>query len=333
MAVARTPDGRWYVTFWEDGRQRRTYCGRGDQGRRLAVSEDHRIKSLKALAHRQAGPRELTYRQVAERYLEAKGSPRWLKSALARLYPVLGSRPAARLTKRELAAALAPLECSAATKNRMAAYARAALGQAVEDGGLRVNPLAGFRMAREEPFKVNLPTLEELFRVLAAASKQEHLRRAILLTFYLVCRPGPSEVFGLKWSDVDFERNMVTVLQGKTKRLKLVPIAPPLRAELETWARDGEHIVSYRSGPVRDVGRAWATALRQAGITRPLRLYDLRHLAVTMMLDAQAGLKAVSTLAGHSSTKITVDRYYAYIDGSAAKAVNLLPDLTCVSRT
>jgi len=54
---------------------------------------------------------------------------------------------------------------------------------------------------------------------------------------------------------------------------------------------------------------SWKSTLRRAKINRRLRLYDLRHFAITSMIR-QGDLKTVSQIAGHSREG-TMFRVYA----------------------
>jgi integrase len=52
----------------------------------------------------------------------------------------------------------------------------------------------------------------------------------------------------------------------------------------------------------------WKPAVKNAGLDG-LRIHDLRHTYVSLMIAAGANPKEVSTWAGHSSVSFTLDRY------------------------
>ena len=60
----------------------------------------------------------------------------------------------------------------------------------------------------------------------------------------------------------------------------------------------------------------WTPAVRAAGV-EDLRVHDLRHSFVSIMVAAGANPKAVSTWAGHSSVSFTLDRYGHLYDDHA----------------
>ncbi|MDL1971428.1 MAG: site-specific integrase, partial [Candidatus Desulfofervidaceae bacterium] len=172
---------------------------------------------------------------------------------------------------------------------------------------------------------------EELKKLLEVAP--EHLRWALIVEFYTGCRPGPSELFALKWEDVDWKEGTITIYGSKTGSVRKVYLKREFLAMLRQKYenRDCEYIISYKGRQVKKLKTAWKTAKKKAGITRKLRLYDLRHAFATYLLAHGADLKAVSDIMGHHSTKMTADRYYQLIEDLKRKAVEKLPSLTFMS--
>jgi len=89
-------------------------------------------------------------------------------------------------------------------------------------------------------------------------------------------------------------------------------------------------MIEYRGRPVTTIRKSFNNACDRAGITVPVRMYDLRHLFATTMLSNGADLAAVSKLMGHSTVKMTADVYYHYLEGEKEKAVGKLPSLVGV---
>ena len=75
------------------------------------------------------------------------------------------------------------------------------------------------------------------------------------------------------------------------------------------------------------IRKSFKNACQRAGITYPTRMYDLRHLFATTLLNKGADLAAVSKMMGHSTVKLTADTYYHYMSGEKERAVRLLPGL------
>jgi integrase len=110
-------------------------------------------------------------------------------------------------------------------------------------------------------------------------------------------------------------------------RRELIPIVDDFRAQLVDLRKrepEREYLVEYKGRRVNGLKTAWPNALKKAGITRRLRLYDLRHLFASTLLQNGADLKAVSQLLGHSSPTMTLSVYYHLIDDQKRQAVESL---------
>lgn len=122
---------------------------------------------------------------------------------------------------------------------------------------------------------------------MAAASN--HLQRALLLSVSLGVRVGESELLSMRWEDVDLKRGVVRVWSADKNPNKPycdVPIRTDLMFAIEQWKIEDaglspETIVHYKGSPVKSIRTTWKTCKRDAGITRRLRPYDLRHAFAT----------------------------------------------------
>ncbi len=55
--------------------------------------------------------------------------------------------------------------------------------------------------------------------------------------------------------------------------------------------------------------RIWHPAVARAGLPRSLRIHDLRHTCVSLLIAQGAHPKAAQIHLGHSSITVTMDRY------------------------
>lgn len=143
-----------------------------------------------------------------------------------------------------------------------------------------------------------------------------------------------SEALALRWSDVDFDRSVITVFRsekqggvGKTKgkRFRVVHVGPRLVELLrDLKARRGEVRTDDSSedlvfrGPKggqlsrSDVSRDMhKEALEDAGLRRSLRLHDLRHTAAASWLTCGKPLVYVQQQLGHAIT--TTEQHYKHL--------------------
>ena len=149
----------------------------------------------------------------------------------------------------------------------------------------------------------------------------------------------------LRWYDVNFETGTMRITGARKggPAIRTIPIAEQLVHELQRWHAEDEAakserrdiatipIVHYKFEPVASLKRSWATAKKKAGVTRRLRLYDLRHAFATYSLGAGADLKSVSCIMGHSREDTTVRMYQAVNLEHQRAAIAKIPDVTIVS--
>ncbi len=141
------------------------------------------------------------------------------------------------------------------------------------------------------------------------------------------------ELFGLRWQDIDFEREQLTVRHSlaevkgefilkepKSKRSRRTVKLPACvvqalrnhRTAMEKEGHGSPFVFVTKKGThitktnlTRQVLRP---ALRKAGLKR-VRFHDLRHSHASMLLNAGASIKAVSHRLGHSSVELTLRTY------------------------
>ena len=218
---------------------------------------------------------------------------------------------------------------SQTTVNRYGDYLACIFNFGVEMGLTTVNPMKGRKKAKEKPRDVQV-SVDDVRRIMEQA--EPHVRWAMEVCFNLGTRPGTSELLALRWEHVDFEKGTVRIYATKTKSFRTVPVTAAFQDRLSVM-RDASvsgYIIEYKGKPVTTIRKSFNNACDLAGITVPVRMYDLRHLFATTMLANGADLAAVSKLMGHSTVKMTADVYYHYLEGEKERAVSKLPSLVAV---
>lgn len=235
------------------------------------------------------------------------------------------------------------------TVNRYLGYLRAVFLFGVRQGLTTKNPLASWRKTPEKKKDMHL-TVEDLRRIITAG--EPHLAWALEVEWNLGTRPGVTELFTVKWVDVDFNALTVHVRGTKTGGSdRLVSINPDFRARLLIMQQERRqeldalrqkvtkggrakripaesvYLIEYKGHPIKQLRRSLETACKRAGITYHVRPYDVRHLFASAMLQGGADLAAVSALLGHSDISTTQKHYYHLLKGEKARAVSLLPSI------
>lgn len=212
------------------------------------------------------------------------------------------------------------------TVNRYGDYVNAIFNFGVEMGLTTVNPIRGRRKSKEQPRDVKL-TVDDIQRIMKCA--EPHVRWAMEVCFNLGTRPGESELLALRWEHIDFEKSVARIYASKTKTYRNVPISPTLLEKMKLKMAESQagYVVEYRGENIGMIRKGFRRACERAGITYPVRMYDLRHLFATTMLSKGADLAAVSKLLGHSMISTTTSHYYHCLEGEKERAVSLLPEL------
>ena len=296
---------------------------------------------IKAVRRRrtQGRPASLTIAEVLDRYLDSLGNPstRAASAYHLRLFAdIYGQRKAHCLTLEDVGAFLTLQQqrgVSKSTACRRMGIVRAAYHWAARWGLLPTNPLAGLQLASPAPQTPDPPTAREARMLYATAAP--HVQRVIALGMATGARIGPSELFRLRWTDIDTRGavlRMPNAAKGARAEAREVPLRQDVLRLLRRWeAEDAGNgcpwVIHYRGRPVRSISRAWRNTLRRAGIERRIRPYDLRHAFASRALDHDADLKCVAEVMGHANEKMIV-RFYRHTSAKQRrKAVNAAPSL------
>ena len=84
-------------------------------------------------------------------------------------------------------------------------------------------------------------------------------------------------------------------------------------------------MIEFRGRGVKTTRTAFKRAQERAMLPYHVRMYDIRHLFVTLLLDGGAGLAAVSRMIGHSRIATTQEWYYHLLPGAMRDAMAFKP--------
>ncbi len=127
-----------------------------------------------------------------------------------------------------------------------------------------------------------------------------------------------SEVVHLKVSDIDSERMVLRVEQGKGKKDRYAMLSPALLDLLRAWWRHAQlHRQMLPGGwlfpgqnPVnplstRQLNHAFHLALEAAEIDKRVSLHSLRHAFATHLLEHKVDIRVIQVLLGHKKLETT----------------------------
>lgn len=338
MSLGTTATGNHYVQYRVPGltSPRKDYFGKGEAGRQKAEDREKDVKAgelftMESLAGRQVYLDELG--QLYVNYLKVvKRSHDWLDIVLYILndhfLPCLCHAPVDELTFNDMVnVAQRFSEKSVCTQNRYMDSLHAMFRFGMAQGLTTKDPMQGWKKPKEPKRDVQL-TVPDLQKIWACSAP--HLQWILEVQWELGTRPGKSELFKIRWTDIDFEKSLLRVRGTKTATSdRLIPITQEFKARLALKQREAKcaYIIEYNGKPIKRCHKAFNEACSRAGIEYSVRLYDIRHLFASTMLANGGDLKAVSKLLGHSSTSMTADTYYHELKGEKERALSVKPRL------
>jgi integrase/recombinase XerD len=154
---------------------------------------------------------------------------------------------------------------------------------------------------------------EEVTRLIEAAPNL--LYRTILMILYGTGLRR-AEVVRLKVGDIDSQRMVIRVRQGKGSRDRDVPMSPKLLEALREywrWNKPKEYLFPSSPGhrgleqPTSDktVWHACQSAAKRAGLHKALSPHTWRHTYATHLLEAGTDLRTIQLLLGHTHLEDT----------------------------
>jgi integrase len=192
------------------------------------------------------------------------------------------------------------------------------LNEAVLDGQIEKNPLAGMKKLRAPQRPRRYLTKEELGALIANCP--DHFKPFLVTAAYTGARKG--ELTRLRWSDLDFEGKKIALFRPKVGNADWIDMHPAVEAELmrlrktreEGLAERGEKVLpehhvflSWHGTPYREIRRSWQLALKAAGLDgRPgLTPHALRHSFATHYLQGGGAVTDLQQQLGHAELATT----------------------------
>jgi integrase/recombinase XerD len=176
----------------------------------------------------------------------------------------------------------------------------------VLDRGEVVEDIRAPRPERRLPVVLSF---DEVHRFFAAIPSFKH---RTLLMFAYAAGLRVSEAANVRVSDIDSERMVIRVVQGKRKKDRYTLLSPSLLQMLRHYwwaARPKDYLFPGRgkTGVVRSatVQHVCAEARKRAGLNKEVTPHTLRHSFATHLLEAGTDLRVIQELLGHASPHTT----------------------------
>jgi integrase len=205
------------------------------------------------------------------------------------------------------------------------------LNAAKVQGFIAENPCYSATLPKSIKKEIRVLTVQQQRKLEVAALKEEWCS-PIILSLYSGLRVG--EISGLKWSDIDFQNNLIQVRRtvsrivaensydAKTKLIegspkskhsnREIPLAKNLKEYLKQYSQrtSSIYVVSKTCSITepRIITYRFKKTLKEAGLP-DTNFHVLRHTFATRCIEKGVDIVSLSKILGHQSTKMTLDTY------------------------
>ncbi|AHM05747.1 Phage integrase [Roseibacterium elongatum DSM 19469] len=210
---------------------------------------------------------------------------------------------------------------------------RAILSDAVEREWIDHNVAAEVKVKRSngrDRKRIVIPTKDEIRTIITKAPESHR----VMFTLAIFTGMRISELRGLVWDAVDFDRKIIKVMQRADEFGELgapksragereIPMAPTVVKSLEDWKKSGTLttdglVFPNSAGKIQNYSniynRVFKPMLVENGITddngdAKFGIHALRHAAASLFIEQGWNPKKIQTLLGHASINMTMDVY------------------------
>jgi integrase len=348
-------DGRWYgrVRYTLPNGNRKDIWMPAKDKTHAAKLVDEKLAELKLTGETDINTDRVTFTELANKYQERKIIParyvgerkvaglRSTKGPLVNLRALkesFGNRRIKGITHSDVESyklvrldtpTLHDGQRQIASVNRELELLRAMFRFAIREGWLMRSP---FEMGEpliskaDETKRERVLTHDEEKRLLDACLTKDangrqrrlHLRPFLIAALDTGCRRG--ELFKLRWPDVDLAARTLTIraINSKTARPRTIGITPRLYDKLlnlRQAASDDDDLVFGLSCTIKT---AWKSMCEEAYI-KGLRFHDLRHTAITRMVQTRQPSAVIMKISGHSQHST----FARYVNPNAEAVVSI----------
>ena len=214
-----------------------------------------------------------------------------------------------------------------ASANRYVSMLRAAFYWAMANGLAGSNPVIELadKMLKEAPIATRVLKRDEQDKLLKCLPTW--LRLAVIFCLQTAARRG--DVVNLTWKSVN--RSHVEFLETKEGKKRAVSLSKDAKSILDALRPENAkpdacvfEPSTSRKTLAFNIRREWDRAVRTCAIPR-IRFHDLRHTALTRLVESRVDLTTVMQIAGHASLK-TTQKYLHSSDERKQKAVDKLSE-------
>lgn len=316
MASIRNRNNRWEVRVRRSGKptQTKTFTLKSDA---LQWAREAEIALEKGELLQKPKVSPITLEGAVKRYLEEvaihhKGitSERYRLGAMVKR---LGkTKPITTITSKDIATYKVERqkEVTSASVRRELNLLSSIFETATNEWGIitLINPVTAVKRPSDSVARDRRLTPTEKEQLLSESLKKgsHQLYLAILIGLNTGMRQG--EILKLKWNDIDFVRNQITVRDTKNGSNRVIVLSSVLRGALANAQQTHETLFTITASGLQQAFRKLTTRLQICN----LRFHDLRHEAISSFFEMGLTVPEVQLMSGHR----TLDQLMRYSHAS-----------------
>ena len=304
--------------------------------KRMAVQFANRVESSNEalLAFGGENKTKLSLGDVSAEYLarEYKGKDYkkqsnkldfWVKS--------IEIKPIADITTRDVSEAMLklPRGLANATINRYKSALSVVFTYACRQYNLTSNPVQLIPSKPEDNHRVRYLSTLERKRFLSACKDANWPKLYLLVLIAITTGARRGELLGLRWNDIDFERQTAYVQTTKNGQPKVLPLTNDVIKELSRFRQQDDSLIfnsELKSDKVFCFNKQWRKALEVAEVDS-FRFHDLRHTTASYLAQSGASLLEIADVLGHKQISVTKRYTHLCIDHKSHLINKVMKDI------
>lgn len=194
---------------------------------------------------------------------------------------------------------------------------KAAFNKAKRWNHISLNPFIVIKLpkiAKQRPTFISEEQLSQIINV----TDEKYYKNAFLFAFYTGMRLG--EIVNLRWTEVSFPENLITVksshdFRTKNNKTREIPISKKLHDVLITLNKKTEYVfVNNKNRKLMDdaLSKTFKRKVIECNMDKKIHFHSLRHSFASLLVQRGASIYAVKELLGHSDINTT--QIYAHLN-------------------
>ncbi len=167
-----------------------------------------------------------------------------------------------------------------------------------------------------------LPKVIDSDFIIEKLSKIENIKHRTILTLTYSVGLRVSEIVNLKIDDIDSERMIIYIRNGKGRKDRIVPLSKNVLLLINVYKlkyNPIEHLFNGQKSNKYSIGSC--QKIYKKYIDQKTSIHTLRHSCFTNLLESDVNLRTIQKIAGHSSSKTT--EIYTHVSNNILSKVKL----------